>query len=666
MSDRPQLLAVDDTPESLAFLVETLTRAGYQVRPADSGELALAAASANPPDLILLDVRMPGLSGLEVCRRLKAQPATRDVAILLVSAFADVEEWVAGLEAGAADYITKPFREEELLRRVQTHLAVRRTAQTLARTAAELQQANQRLQAEVARREQAEAVLRENLEQAERSRRALLSALEDHRSSEAVRAGLEVQLLQSQKMEAVGQLAGGVAHDFNNMLSVILNYNGFALDRCPPGHPGRGDLLEVQKAAERASALTRQLLAFSRKQVLQPDLLDLNEVAQGVQGMLRRLIGEDIEYAQVLAPDLGWVVADVGQMEQVLLNLVVNARDAMPGGGRITVSTSNLTLDAQGAAEHLEVAPGPYVMLTVADDGVGMDPATQARIFEPFFTTKEKGKGTGLGLSMVYGIVHQSGGFISVKSILGAGSSFSVGLPRAVSYDPPGSGAEPAASRVHTGTETILLVEDEETLRGVARRILEVAGYTVLAAASGQEALQRCAEHAGPIDLLLTDVVMPRMTGPELARALATQRPATRLLYTSGYTDDEVVRRGVRAAELHFLPKPFTEGELLEKVREVLDGAEPRRWSLRPAGGLDELGALPFDPRAVRALPGALLDRLRRAVATARYDTVAGIVEDLRATAPEVAAGLVELADRYDGKRLRALLNWGAEEPADG
>jgi two-component system, cell cycle sensor histidine kinase and response regulator CckA len=383
---------------------------------------------------------------------------------------------------------------------------------------------------------------------------------------------LEAQLLQSQRIESIGRLTGGIAHDFNNLISVMLSYSGFALEGLLDGDPRRDDILEVKIAAERAAALTRQLLAFSRNQVLQPVLLSLNKVAERVEKMLRRVLGEDIDLLQRLAPDLGLTRADPGQIEQVLLNLVVNARDAMPAGGNLTIETGNVHVGEEYAASHVAVQPGPYVQLTVTDSGCGMDLQTQTRIFEPFFTTKEPGKGTGLGLSTVYGIVRQSGGTIWVYSEPGRGTTFKILLPRDLTATSATPGERPAAPTRLTGTETILLVEDEEALRRVARRALQSAGYTVLTAENGEEALRAIAQHVGDVHLLVTDVIMPKMGGQLLAQEVSKTRPVLKVLYMSGYTGDAVVHHGVLEAGVNFLAKPFIAAELLRKVREVLDG----------------------------------------------------------------------------------------------
>jgi PAS domain S-box-containing protein len=382
---------------------------------------------------------------------------------------------------------------------------------------------------------------------------------------------LEDQLRQAQKMEAVGRLAGGVAHDFNNLLTVISSYSELLLDDLPAADQARrDDLGQIKKAAADASALTRQLLAFSRQQVLEAKVLDLNAIVSGAGKMLQRVIGEDITLALVLAPKLGWVKADPGQVEQVIMNLAVNARDAMPDGGKLTIETTNTELDAGYIGEHGPVAPGSYVRLVVSDTGVGMDDETRRRIFEPFFTTKEQGKGTGLGLATVYGIVKQSGGFVWVYSEPGKGAAFKIYLPQVVQSEGVERGAETLPPPAK-GTETVLLAEDAASVRAVTRQILERQGYTVLEAPSGRAAVDIAAKRRGGIHLLLTDVVMPEMSGRQLADQLAELRPEIKVLFISGYTDDSVVRHGVLEAGVAYLQKPFTPDSLARKVREVLD-----------------------------------------------------------------------------------------------
>jgi len=376
---------------------------------------------------------------------------------------------------------------------------------------------------------------------------------------------LQEQLAQAQKMDAIGRLAGGVAHDFNNLLTAIVGHAELLKDQLKEGTPAFEDVSEIEKAAARAAGLTQQLLAFSRRQVLQLKVLDLDAVVEGMQRMLRRLIGEDVQlgFAAGLA---SWIKADPSQMEQVILNLVVNARDAMPTGGRIRIETSAREI-GEAQAEHLGIEPGSYVVLTVGDNGHGMDAATRARIFEPFFTTRKQG--TGLGLSTVYGVIRQSGGLIGVESQPGAGTMFTVHLPR-VAMPSEAEVVVPAAAPAD-GTETILLVEDEDSVRDLAVKVLRQRGYTVLEAANGSTALIVERGHPGPIALLLTDVVMPDLSGPEVARRVIERRPEIAVLFMSGYTDDAVLQHGVLKQDTPFLQKPFTPIILAAKVRDVLD-----------------------------------------------------------------------------------------------
>jgi PAS domain S-box-containing protein len=384
------------------------------------------------------------------------------------------------------------------------------------------------------------------------------------------RKELENQLRQAQKMEAVGRLAGGVAHDFNNMLAVITGYCELILQSGPVEDRLSFALQEIRKAGERACSLTQQLLAFSRQSIVTHRVLDLNAVIRSAEGMLRRLIGEDIEIETTLDRALGHVTADPGQMTQMILNLAVNARDAMPQGGTLKIETRSVTLTRAQSRRYPDVAPGPYALLTVRDTGVGMDAAAAARIFEPFFTTKEVGKGTGLGLSTVHGIVKQSGGHIEVDTAPGGGAAFTIYLPtvrekQAAAGDRRGAGEAPA------GSETILVVEDEDQVRMLVTRALRHQGYNVLEGADAREALNIARQQLEPIDLLLTDVVMPGMGGPQLARRLAETHPEARVLYMSGYTDDDILRHGVLAREVAFIQKPFAPQDLAIQVRRLLD-----------------------------------------------------------------------------------------------
>ena len=384
---------------------------------------------------------------------------------------------------------------------------------------------------------------------------------------------LEQQLRQAQKMEAVGRLAGGIAHDFNNLLTAIFGYADLLAEDLPPGSPAQADVEEIRTAANRASALTRQLLAFSRQQVLQPVVLNVNDVVRDLENMLQRVLGEDVELEARFATDLGNARADPGQLEQVILNLAVNARDAMPTGGKLTIETANVDLDEHYAQTHRPVVPGRYVMIAVSDTGIGMDAATQARMFEPFFTTKEPGKGTGLGLATAYGIVKQSGGYIWVYSEVGGGATFKIYLPR---VDAPAEvAAAPPELGTVVGTETVLLAEDDPLLLPLARDVLKRLGYTVLEARTPADAVAVAQAHGGVIHLLISDVVMPGESGLQLARRLLEVRPNLRVLYMSGYSDEAVVRHGLLDPGTTFLQKPFTPATLARKVRELLDAPRP-------------------------------------------------------------------------------------------
>ncbi len=415
------------------------------------------------------------------------------------------------------------------------------------------------------------AVLRAE-RRADEAREAGDQRLAEHeRRVEQERSGLEEQLRQSQKMEAIGRLAGGLAHDFNNVLTAIAGYGELALARVPPGDPLRHDLEGIRRSAERAGGLTRQLLTMSRKQMQQPRPMDLNTVVIDMGRMLPRLLGDDIEVVVLPGAHPGTVRADPGQMEQVLLNLCINARDAMVGGGRLTIETENTERATPPIDEPLGGPSGACVALTVTDTGCGMDAETRRRAFEPFFTTKEAGKGTGLGLATVYGIVSQSGGCITCESEPGHGTSFRIVLPLASAVTAPAEAVNPAPDG---GTETVLVVEDDGTVLELARRFLECYGYRVLTARDAVSALELAASHAGPLDLLLADVVLPGVNGPELARRLVAQRPA-RVLFMSGHADISVLPAEVLDAGAPFLEKPFSAGDLARKVRQVLDGGRP-------------------------------------------------------------------------------------------
>jgi signal transduction histidine kinase len=540
-----RVLIVDDQEADVRLLERTLRGAGYlSVASTMEPRAVCELHRKNRYDLIVLDLMMPGMDGFEVMDALKEIEAGGYLPVLAVTI--ESAHKLRALKAGAKDFISKPLDLDEVLARIHNLLEVRL------------------LQREASKQ-------RELLEGIVQDRTVQSMALDIGRQeAEATVALRDEQLRQSQKIEAIGQLAGGVAHDFSNLLGVILGYGEMAQRELGADHPAQARVHQMMKAAQRAADLTRQLLAFSRKQVLHPKLLDLNTVVANVEGMLDRLIGEDINVVVQPAPRLGTVTADPGQIEQVILNLAVNARDAMPKGGTLTIETANVEVDEDYAATHPPLQPGRYVMLAVSDTGVGMDKATQQRIFEPFFTTKPEGQGTGLGLSTVHGIVKQSGGHLWVYSEPGRGTTFKVYLPWVDELPevarPAGSPNEPPG-----GHETILLVEDTEALKDVIRETLEDRGYAVLLASNGEEALALARERKGPIDLLLTDVVMPKLGGGDLARLFLALRPGTRVLYMSGYTDGAISQHGILGEGLMLLEKPFSGDKLARAVREALD-----------------------------------------------------------------------------------------------
>ena len=509
-----RVLIVEDSPADAELMLRALRSGGFAPlhERVDTAADMRAALERQPWDVVLSDYVMPGFDALGALAILKER--SPGVPFIVVSGSVGEDTAVAAMKAGATDYLMKD--------------RLQRLAPAVTRVLAE--------------------------SGVERERRRL-----------------EDQLLQSQKMEAVGQLAAGVAHDFNNVLTAVLGSSELLLLDTPVGSTTREEIEIIRDAATRAQDLIRQLLAFSARQVLQPVVLDLNALVDNVHKMLRRLIGEDITLAATLAPGLGRVRADPGQLEQVLVNLAVNARDAMPTGGRLALTTANVDVEPPppGAGAGGPVPPGRYVVLQVTDTGSGMDAITQARVFEPFFTTKPRGRGTGLGLATVYGIVRQSGGHVAVESAPGAGTTFRMYLPR---VDAPLAVA-PASQRpaAAAGSGTILLVEDERLVRVLARKVLEQAGYRVLVAEGGAQALELARGHSGVIDLVLTDVVMPEMSGREVVRRLLQERPAVRVLYMSGYSDEAVAQHGVLDAGTSFIAKPFTPATLATKIREVLE-----------------------------------------------------------------------------------------------
>jgi two-component system cell cycle sensor histidine kinase/response regulator CckA len=646
-----RILIVDDDPLARDQLALILAPEGYDIATAEGGQQALDAVERSPPDLILLDVMMPRVSGYQVAAKLKASSATKGIPIIMTTVLDDRGARMLGISAGAEDFISKPVDREELCVRVKHHLRLKAYAEYRdkhsqllegevgARTA-DLKESESLYRAtfdaapvgiiHIARggrclRVNARAgdllrYTREDLQQREFRELMDASALGAHAKALEELAGgsvdrvlkelqlrrrdgtfvwarvqiaayrddngqlqffiatiedvteqraLEAQLRQASRLDAIGQLAAGVAHDFNNLLSVVLSYTDLIASDLAAGDPAMSDLAEIKGAGMRAVALTRQLLAFSRQQVLQPRVVDLGETVLEMEKMLQRLLGARFELVTILGPDLGRILVDPGQLEQVIMNLVVNARDALPGAGRVTVETSEVTLDDAYAADHAGVTPGPHVMLAVSDAGTGIDKETQARMFEPFFTTKELGKGTGLGLATVFGIVRQSGGTIAVYSELGVGTTFKVYFPITLHAKRHAAtlSAEPITLR---GSETILLVEDEERVRVLVQTILRRYGYEVIAAQGSGEALLLAEQRIGSIDVLLTDMVMPHMNGRVLAERIRAMHPAVKVVYMSGYTDDTVVRHGLLDSTTAFLQKPITPEILARKVREVL------------------------------------------------------------------------------------------------
>jgi PAS domain S-box-containing protein len=646
----PCILLVDDNANNCNLLELMLAPEGYVLESAYSGEQALACVARHAPDLILLDVLMPGIDGYQVAAKLKGAHATENIPIIMITAADERDARLLGLTAGAEDFLARPVDRAELCMRVRNLLRLKAYgdhydkysqflageigAQTEALIESEalyrstfdaapvgivhvgldgtwlrvnprlcelLGYSRDELQGHLPPKPNEVPAETDSLpdmvvrplrhwaptERRYRRRDAsvmlgrvstsvhvdpagrvqyFISVIEDiteHRR-------LEAQVLQANKLEAIGGLASGVAHDFNNLLSVVLGYSEMLADGLREGDPMRLDLAEIRGAGLRAVDLTRQLLAFSSQQLLDPSIVDIGEVVQGMEKMLRRLIGEDVELCVIKPAGLGSVMVDPGKMEQVIMNLAINSRDAMPKGGKLTLETSDVLLDEADAIACTGAQPGPHVMLTVTDTGTGMDEATQARMFEPFFTTKAPGKGTGLGLATVFGIITQSGAAISVDSAPGRGTTikvyFATCSQAALEIDP----STPVERRTLRGTETILLVEDDDGVRTLVSAILRKYGYSVLVAESGGDALLLCEQHAAAIDLLLTDMVMPRMSGRQLATRLLGIRPELKVLYMSGYADDAIMHHGPREAAVAFVQKPIRPEALARMVRETL------------------------------------------------------------------------------------------------
>ena len=648
-----RILIVDDERPNRQLLEVMLKPEGFQLLTAASGEEALAIVAREPPDLVLLDIMMPGMDGYQVAGTIKGSPATKSIPIIMVTALDDRDARILGLSAGAEDFLTKPVDRVELCVRVRNLLRLKAYAdyydkysqmleaevgsrmadlvesearfRQLAETIREVfflidphlteilyvspayqdvfgrscksLYADARSWVEPVHPDDRERVLGEMMPRdtlvpfnvefrviwSGGSQRVIRArgfpvyndAREAYRFAGIAediteRRTLEAQVRQATKMDAIGQLASGVAHDFNNLLTVILGFAELVTADATLASQHVRDLGEIVKAAQRATGLTKQLLAFSRQQVLNTAPLDVNVLITDMTGMLGRLIGAHIEVALVLAPDLPLVLADRGQLEQVVMNLMVNARDAMPGGGSVTIETADVELENSSFHEET-IMHGPYVMIAITDTGTGMSKETQQHLFEPFFTTKETGKGTGLGLSTTYGIVKQSKGYIWVYSEVGRGTTFKVYLPRSNRDVPLPAGSAVVTAAVKMASETVLLVEDEAGVRRFSKRILENAGYRVLEAANGDAAEKLFGEHADSIDLVVTDVIMPGCGGPELLSRLHAQAPALKALYMSGYTEKSAAHKAGINRGFPFVQKPFTAAEFTQRVREALE-----------------------------------------------------------------------------------------------
>jgi two-component system cell cycle sensor histidine kinase/response regulator CckA len=513
-------LIADDSENDVLVLLRVLRKAGYEpvYERVWTAPAMQAALQRQAWDIVISDYEMPNFGGFEALQLLKE--SGHDLPFILVSAVVSEETAVAAMKAGAHDYIMK---------------------RNLARLAPAIERELREAQTRVARKA-AETALRQS----------------------------EEQLRQVQKIEAIGRLAAGVAHDFNNILTVITGHSELLSRQLDADDPRRKNAEQIEKAAYRAAGLTRQLLIFSRKQVIEPRVLNLNTVILNIKKMLRRLIGEDIEFCTLLDPAAGHIKADPGQIEQVIMNLAVNARDAMPNGGKLTITTANTTQDKNHLKNFPDMGAGDYVMLAIADTGTGMSEEVKAHLFEPFFTTKPSGKGTGLGLATCFGIVKQNTGHINVHSELGSGTTFKIYFPQVQSAIEP-LRVRNLPTEVAGGNETVLLVEDEPVVRELAVATLREKGYTVVEAVNGEEGLRLVQQHDGKIDLVLTDVVMPVMGGKEMADALRTSHPDTKVLFTSGYTEDALGHHGVLRPGIVFLQKPYMTATLARKVREVLD-----------------------------------------------------------------------------------------------
>lgn len=582
------ILIVEDSPTQAERLREILEESGYKTDVASNGEQALDKLKVYQPLLMISDILMPKMDGYTLCQRMKADEKYKNIPFILLTSLSDPKDIIKGLQCGADNFITKPYDAKYLLTRIRYVLANQELSkEEKIQMGLEVIFEGQKYLISSNRKQildllicAYETAIQKNgaLLKAEDELRRMNDQLErkvEERTSELQkqieeRKKIEEQLFQFQKMESIGRLAGGVAHDFNNILTAIGGYAEIAQRSAADNPKVLSALHEINVAADRAAALTRQLLAFSRKQLVAPQIVGINSVVSNLDQMLRRIIGEHIELILSLDPSAGNVEVDTHHLEQVIMNLVVNGRDAMPKGGAITIQTANLDVDAEYSRTHIGLKPGAYVLLSVADTGIGMDQATQSKIFEPFFTTKEMGKGTGLGLAMVYGIVKQSGGDVHLYSEVGHGTIFKIYLPRI--KGPVSSAIKKEVSVISLkGTETILLAEDEDLVRKFTVHVLTEEGYKVLPARNGAQALALLKDHSGKIDLLLTDTIMPGMSGQDLVKQASASHPAIKVIYMSGYTNMVLSKDDTRKTDFHFVEKPFTPDTLLKKIRSVLD-----------------------------------------------------------------------------------------------
>jgi signal transduction histidine kinase len=604
MSENIEIFVVEESHSQAEQLKHILEQHGHTVSVEHNAILALAAIHQHKPQIVISAVNLPDMDGYALCREIKGDENLKDIPVILLTSLSDTKDIIRGLECGADNFVTKPYDEKLMISRIE-YIVLNRALRVGAGTQTGLEIIfNGEKYSITPERQQMvdllistyEAAVQKNLElmrvqgalnalneqlkmQVQERTSELADEITERKVAERALFDSEERLQQSQRMEAIGTLAGGVAHDFNNLLTVILGNTQLVLGTLQPDDPSQLRLVDVEKAANRAAMLTRQLLAFSRRQHLERRALNLNDTIHEIMKLLRRIIGADVEVRVIATPDLSVIFADPGQIEQVIMNLAVNARDAMPHGGKLTIETSNIELDENYQQGYPYIIPGKYVQVSVSDSGSGIDTETQKRIFEPFFTTKEVDKGTGLGLSMVYGIIKQHEGHINVYSEVGQGTTFKIFLPIIE------SAVEPDELTIRPpllgGTETILVADDEETLQHLSRNILEGLGYTVLLAKNGEEVLDIYKANCERIDLLLLDVVMPRMGGIEAYKQIGELGTEVPIIFMTGYSFETIQSQFIKQNELKkeltpvVIQKPYTLDGLGRKVREVLDKSKP-------------------------------------------------------------------------------------------